>query len=141
MDSTGENFKGNGDNDLEQDGLLQDLIKEFECKEERGPPIHKKLKKILKDLLWRVLKKEKLEKVVMDKLLPKNLENLEKALVNPEILRKVPHKTKFVDLRLQEIQKLILKSDMIVVKIMNMLYEAKQNQESNMLEFKKNGIR
>ena len=30
---------------------------------------------------------------------------------------------------------------MIVVKIMNMLYEAKQNQESNMLEVKKNGIR
>ena len=51
MDSPGENFKGNGDNDLEQDELLQDLIQEFECREERGTPIYKKLKKILKDLL------------------------------------------------------------------------------------------
>ena len=79
MDSTGENFKGNGDNDLEQDELLQDLIQEFECQEERGPPIHKKLKKNLKDLLWRVLKKEKLEKVVMDKLLPKKFRKFRKS--------------------------------------------------------------
>ena len=137
MDSTGENFKENGE---EEDELLQNLTQEFECQEERGPPIHKKLEKILQDLLWGVFKKEKLEKVVMDTLPLKNLENLEKTLVNPEIW-KVSHKTNSVNLRLQEIQKLVLISGRVVAKIMNILYEAKQNQEANMLEVTKSGIR
>ena len=33
-------------------------------------------------------------------LTPKNLENVEKTLLNPEIWRKIFHKTKSVDLRL-----------------------------------------
>ena len=78
VDSTGENPKENGDNDEEEDELLQVLTQEFESQEDRGPPIHKKLEKILQDLLWGVFKKEKLEKVVMDTLPPTNLENLEK---------------------------------------------------------------
>ena len=105
-----------------------------------GTPIHKKLEKILQDLLWGLFKKEKLEKVVMDTLLPENLENLERTLVNPEICRNISHKTKYVDLRLQEIQKLVLKSGTIVAKLMNLLYEAKQNQEASMLEVTKSGI-
>ena len=40
----------------------------------------------------------------MDTLPPKKLENLEKTLVNPEIWRKVSHKTKSVELKLQEIK-------------------------------------
>ena len=47
------------------------------------------------------------------------------------------HKTKPVDLRLQEIQSLVLKPGIIVTKIMNLLYEAKQNQEASMLEVAK----
>ena len=39
----------------------------------------------------------------MNTLPPKNLENLEKTLVNLEIWRKVSHETKSVDLRPQEI--------------------------------------
>ena len=40
----------------------------------RGDPlIHKKLEKILQDLLWGVFRKEKVEKVVMDTLSPQNL--------------------------------------------------------------------
>ena len=46
VDSTGENLKENEDNDDEKDELLQDLTQEFECQEERGPRIHKKLEKI-----------------------------------------------------------------------------------------------
>ena len=105
-----------------------------------GTPIHKKLEKILQDLLWGLFKKEKLEKVVMDTLPRENLENLERTLVNPEIWRKISHKTKSIDLRLQEIQKLVLKSGIIVAKLMNLLYEAKQNQEASMLEVTKSGI-
>ena len=105
-----------------------------------GTPIYKKLEKILQDLLWGLFKKEKLEKVVMDTLPRENLENLERTLVNPEIWRKISHKTKSVDLRLQEIQKLVLKSGIIVAKLMNLLYEAKQNQEASMLEVTKSGI-
>ena len=139
MDSTGENPKENGDNDEEEDELLQVLTQEFESQKERGPPIHKKLEKILQDLLWGVFKKEKLEKVVMDTL--PATKNLEKTLVNPEMWRKISHKTKSVDLRLQEIQKLVLKSGIVVAKITNLLYEAKQNQEASMLEVTKSGIR
>ena len=43
MDSTGKNPKENGDNDEEED----DLTQEFECQEERGHLIHKKLEKSL----------------------------------------------------------------------------------------------
>ena len=103
--------------------------------------IHKKLEKILQDLLWGVFKKEKLGNVVMDTLPPKNLENLKKTLVNPEIWKKISHKTKPVDLKIQEIQKLVLKSGIVVVKIMNLLYKAKQNQEASMLEVTKSSIR
>ena len=81
--------------------------------------------------------KEELEKVVMDTFPPpppphppsppqKNLEKSEKALVNPGTWRKLSYKTKTVDHRLQEIQKLVLKSGIVVAKIMNLLYEAKQ---------------
>ena len=106
VDSTGENLFKNVDNDDEDDKFLQDLTQEFECQEERGPPIHKKLEKNLQDLMWGVFKKEKLEKIVMDTLpAKKKLENLEKTLVNPEIWRRISHKTKSVDLRLQKIQK------------------------------------
>ena len=59
------------------------------------------------------------------KLSPKTLENLEKTLVNPEIWRRIFHKTMSVDLRLQEIQKLLVKSGIVVARIMNLLYEAK----------------
>ena len=97
------------------------MTQEFECQEERGPSILKKLEKILQDLLWGVFKKEKLEKVVMNTLPPKNF------LVNPEFWRRILL-TKSVDLRLQEIQKLVLKSGTVVAKIMNLLYEAKKNQ-------------
>ena len=77
VDSKGENPKENGDNDEEEE-LLQDLTQEFECQEERGPPIKKKLEKILRDLLWSVFKKEKLEKVVMDTLPPKKFSKIRK---------------------------------------------------------------
>ena len=96
------------------------------CVRKRGDrPFIKKQKKKLQKLLWGVFKKEKLEMVVMDTLFPKNLENLEKALANSEIWRKTSHKTKSVDLRLQEVQKLVLKSSIIVTKIMNLLCENK----------------
>ena len=132
VDSTGENLKGNGDNDEEEDNLLQDLAQEFECQEQRGAPIHKKLEKNLPGIMWGVFKKEKLEKVVLDTLPHKSLENLEKTLVNPEIWRKVSYKTKssrLQNLRLREIQK--LKSGIVAAKIMSMLYETKQNQEAS----------
>ena len=66
VNSTGENLLKNVDNDDEDDKLLQDLTQEFECQEERGPPIYKKLEKNLQGLMWGVFKKEKLEKIVMD---------------------------------------------------------------------------
>ena len=77
-DSTGADLKENGDNDDAEDELLQDLTRKFECQEERGSSIHKKLEKILQDLLWGFFKKEKRKKVVMGTLPTKNLENLEK---------------------------------------------------------------
>ena len=105
-----------------------------------GIPIHKNLEKHLQDILWGVFKKEKLGKVVMDTLSPKNLKKLEKILVDPEIWRKIYHKTNSTDLRLQEIQKLVLKYGIAIAKIMNLLYESKQNQEGSMLEVTKCGI-
>ena len=44
MDSRVEDLKRNGDNDEGENELMQDLTQEFECQEERGPPIHKKQK-------------------------------------------------------------------------------------------------
>ena len=67
VDSTGEIPNGNGDNDEEEDELLRNMTQEFECQEERGPHIHKKLENFTGPPV-RVFKKEKLEKVVMDTL-------------------------------------------------------------------------
>ena len=50
-------------------------------------------------------------------LLNKKIENLEKNVINLEIWRKISDKTKSVDFRLQEIQKLVLKSDIVVAKL------------------------
>ena len=66
---------------------------------------------------------------------------MEKTLVNPEIWRNISHKTKSVDVRRQEIQKLVLKSGIVIAKIINLLCEAKKNQEASMLEVTKGGIR
>ena len=38
VDSTSKNSKGNRDSDEEEDKLLQNLLQEFECQEERGSP-------------------------------------------------------------------------------------------------------
>ena len=135
VDSTGENLKENEDNDDEEYKLFQDLTQEFECQEETGSLIHKKIENILQDILWGVFKKEKLEKVVMDVLPQKNLENLERTF--SEIWRKISHKAKSVDLRLQQIQKLVLKSGIIVAKVVSLLYETKKNQEASILEVNK----
>ena len=72
---------------------------------------------------------------------PQKFRKSKKTLVNPEIWKKISHKTKPVDLKIQEIQKLVLKSGIVVVKIMNLLYKAKQNQEATMLEVTKSSIR
>ena len=63
----------------------------------------------------------------MNTLPPKNVDNFEKILDNPVIWRRILL-TKSVDLRLQGIQKLVLKSGIVAAKIMNLLYEAKKNQ-------------
>ena len=63
----------------------------------------------------------------MNTLPPKNVDNFEKFLDNPVIWRRILL-TKSVDLRLQGIQKLVLKSGIVAAKIMNLLYEAKKNQ-------------
>ena len=61
-------------------------------------PSHKKLEKILQDLLWGVFKKEKHEEVVMDTISPKNLENSKKTLVNREIWKKLSTKQNLLTL-------------------------------------------
>ena len=63
----------------------------------------------------------------MNTLPPKNVDNFENFLDNPVIWRRILL-TKSVDLRLQGIQKLVLKSGIVAAKIMNLLYEAKKNQ-------------
>ena len=65
----------------------------------------------------------------------KNLENLERTF--SEIWRKISHKAKSVDLRLQQIHKLVLKSGIIVAKVVSLLYETKKNQEASILEVNK----
>ena len=44
----------------DDDELLRDMTQEFQCEEERGPPIHDKLQKILQDLIWGVFKKREI---------------------------------------------------------------------------------
>ena len=62
VDSTGEIPNRNGDNDEEEDELLRNMTQEFECQEERGPHIHKKLEKILQGLLCVFSRKKNLKR-------------------------------------------------------------------------------
>ena len=87
------------------------------------------------------LKKEKFDNVIKDNLPPKNLENLEPTKVNPEVWRKISHKSKSFDLKLQQVQSLILKSMIITTKNLDMLYQAKIKNTVDWKEIAKSSIK
>ena len=120
---------------------MRDITQEFEFEEEKGPPVHLKLHKIMQDLIWGIFKKDKLESVIEKNLPPKHSENLDPTKVNPEVWNKISHKTKSIDIRQQHIQSYILKGLIVATKNVDKIFQAKKNKETDWLEIAKNCIK
>ena len=120
---------------------MRDITQEFEFEEEKGPPVHLKLHKIMQDLIWGIFKKDKLESVIEKNLPPKHLENLDPTKVNPEVWNKISHKTKSIDIRQQHIQSYILKVLIVATKNVDKIFQAKKNKETDWSEIAKNCIK
>ena len=137
-DSTG--VSGNNqlchEND-DNDELLRDITQEIEFEEEKGPPIHQKLYKIMQDLIWGIFKKEKLEIVIEKNLPPKNLENLEPPKVNLEVWNELPHKTKSIDIQQQHIVVHFKSTNCYNQKNIDKIFQAKKNKETDWPEIAK----
>ena len=76
-----------------------------------------------KNLVYNDISVEKLENLLKEVLPPENLDGLEANKVNSEIRRKIAHQTKSLDLKSQNLQKLILKSLLVLSTTGKTLYE------------------
>ena len=103
---------------------LEDLTQEYKKTEKRGPPMScGKLQKVTQDLVWGIYKSEKFEQVMGDIHPPENIENLEVTKVNIEVWRKISHSTKSNDIKLQNLQNLFLKGQIINCFLIDSLYK------------------
>ena len=103
---------GNSPDDLQTqyDDLLDDMYDEYEPTQKLGPPVNEKLCRIFQELIWGIHREEKMKDARENTLTPSNIKGLQVNRVNPEIWREMSHVTKTNDLKLQNLQALLLKS-------------------------------
>ena len=103
---------------------LENLTEEYERTEKRGSPIFsEKLQKLTQDLIWGIYRTEKFEQVMEENFSPESIEGLEVSKVNTEVWRKILHSTKHSDIRLQNLQNMILKNQSINCFLLESLYK------------------
>ena len=95
--------------------ISQDLEK---CKE-TGLPLNENIVKLFQNHVYNDINVGKLENFLKEVLPPENINELEADKVNSEIWRQIAHQTKSFDLKLQNLQKLILKSLSVLSKTAN----------------------
>ena len=97
--------------------------------EERGPPLNENIAKLVQNLVYNDINVEKLENLLKEVLSPGNKNGLEANKVNSEIWQQIAHQTKSFELKLQNLQQLILKSLSVLDKTANTLYEHRSEKE------------
>ena len=115
------------------DEYLNEISEHLEKCEKRGPPLNENIAKLIENVVYNNINVEKLEIFLQKILPPENINGLEANKVNSEIWRQIAHQTKSFDLKLQNLQKLILKSLSILNKSTNILYE--QRSEKDLTKF------
>ena len=115
------------------DEYLNEMSEHLEKCEKRWPPLNENIAKLIENVVYNNINVEKLENFLQEILPPENINGLEANKVNSEIWRQIPHQTKSFDLKLQNLQKLILKSLSMLNKSTNILYE--QRSEKDLTKF------
>ena len=115
------------------DEYLNEISEHLEKCEKRGPPLNENIAKLTENVVYNNINVETLEKFLQEILPSENINGLEANKVNSEIWRQIAHQTKSFDLKLQNLQKLILKSLSMLNKSTNILYE--QRSEKDLTKF------
>ena len=99
------------------DDILCELIEEFNNDELCDPKINPNLAKAINKVWGKKLTPEKLKIRLNKHLKPENCDQLSPTLVNMEIFSNIPAHTRSQDVKLQKMQKFLLKSAYLIIKI------------------------
>ena len=99
------------------DDILCELTEEFNNDELCGPKINPNLAKAINKVWGKKLTPEKLKIRLNKHLKPENCDQLSPTLVNMEIFSNIPAHTRSQDVKLQKMQKFLLKSAYLIIKI------------------------
>ena len=101
------------------DDILCELTEEFNNDELCDPNINTNLAKAINEVWGKKLTPEKLKIRLNKHLKPGSCDQLSPTLVNMEIFSNIPAHTRSQDLKLQKMQKFLLKSAYHIVKILD----------------------
>ena len=99
------------------DDILCELTEEFNNDELCDPKINPNLAKAINKVWGKKLTPEKLKIRLNKHLKPENCDQLSPTLVNMEIFSNIPAHTRSQDVKLQKMQKFLLKSAYLIIKI------------------------
>ena len=95
----------------------------------RGPSVNENIAKLFQNFVYNNINIEKLENLLKEVLPPENITGLEANKMTSEIWQQIAHQTKSFDLKLQNLQKLILKSLPVLSKTANTLFEHRSEKD------------
>ena len=109
--------------------ILCELTEEFNNDELRDPKIYTNLDKAINEVWGKKLTSEKLKIMLNKHLKPENCDQLSPTLINMKIFSNIPAHTKSQDVKLQRMQKFLLKSAYPILKILDSILTS--NSSSN----------
>ena len=112
-----------------EDALLNETAQDFESDEQTDPKVAQKLADIVNRGWGSKLKEAKLKEKLAKYNPPDNCEKLTVPKVNPEIWNKLKHGTRRADLRLANMQKVLVKVGSAVAKSTDTLLAIRSNPE------------
>ena len=108
---------------------MSEISQDLEKCEETGLPLNENIVKLFQNHVYNDINVGKLENFLKEVLPPENINELEADKVNSEIWRQIAHQTKSFDLKLQNLQKLILKSLSVLSKTANTWHEHRSEKD------------
>ena len=117
------------------DDILCELTEEFNNEDLGDPKINPNLAKAINEVWGKKLTQEKLKIRLNKDLKPENCDHLSPTLVNMEIFSNIPAHTRSQDVKLQKMQKFLLKSAYPIVKVLDSILtsNSSNNKSDHML--------
>ena len=130
------NFPPNGDprklgSSVTEDALLNKIAQDFQSDEQTDPKVSQKLADIVNKRWGSKLEEAKLKEKLAKYNRPDNCERLTVPKVNPEIWHKLKHVTRSTDLRLANMQKVLVKVGSAVAKSTDTLLAIRADPEKS----------